>query len=204
MDLTVGDIELPSAATLGSGISVQYTVNNPSENGTTGNWYDAVYLATGNTWDVSDVLLGRVLHTGGVEAGGSYTETLTTSLPSLNVGAYHVIVRADVRNMARETDETNNTGVSSGTTTVGMPTLELGVPASGQLTSGQPLYYQFTVGAGETVRVSLQTSDPLRQNPLTHPSNDLYVSYGSVPKSWANSTRPRPFPLRRIRNPRSR
>ena len=170
-DLNVGVVSVPATATVGQMATITYTVDNLNGNAEQGSWYDALYLTSDGTWSVGDPLLGEVLHTGGIAAYGSYTGTLTAQLPGVAPGNYQVVVRTDILD---ESAGTNVTGVSSGSITMGTPTLTLGTPASGTLATGGLAYYQLVVVAGQTVNLSLTSDNP-------NAINNIYVRYGAVP-----------------------
>ncbi len=171
VDLTVASVSVPATATVGGDVTIAYTVHNASANAGQGSWYDALYLSANGTWDPSDPVIGKVLHTGGVPGNGSYTETLTAQLPGVTPGNYEVIVRT---NILSEAPGTNVTGVSAGSIAVAVPTLAIGTPTEGTLRTGQSAYYQFTVAVGETVDLSLSTDKP-------HSINNIYVRHGALP-----------------------
>ena len=173
-DLIVADIVVPSSGTPGESATFRWTVRNQSENPATGQWEDAVYLSTGETWDVGDPFVGRVAHTGPVAPGQTYEASLTEVLPALTEGRYRVIVRTDIRNTVRETGEDNNTTVSTGEMTVGVPEMTLGTPLASDLRAGQERYYRVHVPAGETLRVTLDSQ-------ATDSANELYVRFGAAP-----------------------
>src|SRR4051794_15311219 len=75
-------------------------------------WTDGVYLSTDGTWDIRDPLLGTVPHTGGLAQGEVYTGSLNAVIPGVLPGNYRILVRSDVTNQERETDEANNLVVS--------------------------------------------------------------------------------------------
>lgn len=87
-------------------------------------------------------------HSGEVGGGQNYTSELVTTLPAVDVGQYYVIVRADVRNQVRESDDTNNALTSFNTMNVDVPELQLGVPLNTTLQTGQERYHKVNVPAG--------------------------------------------------------
>ncbi|HVX63672.1 MAG TPA: carboxypeptidase regulatory-like domain-containing protein, partial [Pirellulales bacterium] len=119
---------------------------------------------------------GRVHHTGGVAANGSYSETLTAPLPGVSPGTYYVVLRSDIRNQVPETDETNNLSVSA-QTSLDVPEIIAGTPGSpvvGSLTQGGSAYYKVTVDAGQTLQFTLSDAQ-------ANDVNGLYVSFGQTP-----------------------
>ncbi|GAG53476.1 unnamed protein product, partial [marine sediment metagenome] len=95
-------------------------------------------------------------------------------MPPVVPGDYHIIVRTDIRNNVRESNETNNSGTSAETIAVDVIELTLGVPYSSQLSTGAEHYYKVTVGAGEDMLVTLDSAS-------TTSANELYVRYEGMP-----------------------
>ena len=172
--LSVGDISVAATASAGQPISVSYTINNLGSGASAASWVDRLYLSLDGVWSVTDPLLGSVEHNGGIAANGSYTATLQTTLPGVAAGSYHIIVRNDVYDAQPETNEGAKTGVSVDVVSVGVPSLMLGTPVSGTLSSGKSVYYQFTVDAGEVVDLKVAGG-------AAGSANDLYVRYGATP-----------------------
>src|SRR5260370_1126621 len=99
---------VPTTGTPGVSASITYSVENQGDATAAGPWYDSLYLSTDATLDPSDVLIGRVHHLGNVAGHTSYTETLTTPLPAVAPGTYHVIVVADSRGLVPDVNRANN------------------------------------------------------------------------------------------------
>ncbi|HQU42080.1 MAG TPA: carboxypeptidase regulatory-like domain-containing protein, partial [Pirellulales bacterium] len=184
VDLVAGTIAIPASATPGQPITVTYTVSNNSSIADPGDWTDNLYLSPTTTWQLADPLLGRVHHTGGIAANGSYSETLTAPLPGVTPGTYYVLLRTDALDQVPETDKVNNVDANdlsaSAQISLDVPALTPGTtanpptPATGTLTEGASAYYKLTVAADQTVQISLSDSDTLDVN-------ELYASFGTVP-----------------------
>ena len=194
-DLKVTHASAPSAVAVGEEISIHYTVYNDSKNQAYGSWRDAVYLSSDNTWDKNDIFLGHVLHVGGLAAGASYAATLQSSqerkivMPPLKEGNWRVIVRPDAHNEVYEGQirytenglvmaegEKNNFTASAASVRVTVPELTLGTRYETVLNSGDTRLYRLRVGAGETLRIALDSL-------VDKGANELYVRYGDVPTS---------------------
>lgn len=77
-------------------------------------WYDSVYLSTDNVYDEGDTSLGTPWIYGPLAPAGTYTHTLSITVPDLPPGTYHLIVRADTPDdRLAEGDETDNTAAFS-------------------------------------------------------------------------------------------
>ena len=194
-DLVVEEITLPATGVPGEEVTLSYTLRNQGSEAIFGVWNNSIYLSADDQWDINDQLLIRYLATPvttvgpdvigssasgsynaflALDAGESYTGTVTTSLPGAVPGNYRVIVRSDILNQVPETDESNNTKVSSDLINVDVEQLELGSPRNGTLDQGQSVFYKVEVPEGETLQVFFDSD---RENTF----NELYVSYGQVP-----------------------
>ncbi|MEJ7862508.1 MAG: CARDB domain-containing protein [Pyrinomonadaceae bacterium] len=171
-DLIVSSVTAPTTAKPGETATFQWTIQNNGANAALGLWTDSVYLSTDAAWSINDVLVGQDTRLGPVNAGQSYNASLTVNLPAVNLGQYYVIVRTDTRNRVRETDEANNTGVSSGQTNVDVTQLQLGTPLNTTLTTGQERFYRTNTPANETVRFSV-----IGQGGS---SNELFTRFGAM------------------------
>ncbi|NCS06775.1 MAG: hypothetical protein GPJ07_09250, partial [Microcystis aeruginosa G13-07] len=174
VDLAVGTITIPVNGTPGQNATISYTVNNQSTNEAIGTWEDTIYLSRDNQWDVNDAFFGRVSQTGPVAGGGSYSKTVTATLPGVATGDYYVIVRSDIRNYIPESNEANNIKASLDDFAVDVESLELGTPDTGTLGQGQSVYYRVDVPAGETLLLNFDSQS-------TAAANELYIRYGDIP-----------------------
>ncbi|NJO31733.1 MAG: hypothetical protein HC874_32415, partial [Richelia sp. SL_2_1] len=125
-------------------------------------------------WDINDSLFAQVKVSQSLESGESYSQTVNAPLPGVLPGDYHVIIRSDIRNNVPELDESNNLGASLEQFALDAELLELGTPDTGTLAQGQAVYYRIDVGAGETLRVKLDSDSTIA-------ANELYLSYGKMP-----------------------
>jgi SdrD B-like domain/Subtilase family/CARDB/FG-GAP-like repeat/Cadherin domain/RTX calcium-binding nonapeptide repeat (4 copies) len=186
-DLVVKNITVPVTGILGQDINIGYTVQNQGTDTAIGSWTDSVYLSSDDKWDIGDVLVGEVKHSGDVAGGASYTGVLQGKVPSVNLGNYHAIVRTDIRNLIPEVNEENNIGVSSDKVTLNVKALTLGTADSGTLTKDQSIYYRFDATAGQAIRLKLNSSND-------ESANDLYVRYGNMPtRAQFDFTTTQPF-----------
>ncbi|MGE3817844.1 MAG: putative Ig domain-containing protein, partial [Isosphaeraceae bacterium] len=174
-DLQVDVVTVPGSARSGDPIQVGWTVTNRSTNPAEGSWTDAVYLSRDTIWDISDVPLGRVTHTGTVLPSQGYPSVLKAVLPPATPGQYHVIVRTDVFNEVFEgPGEANNRVASADVLAVTVDELRLGVPLATTLSTGQERLYQVAVGPGQTLRVDLSTA-------AAAASNEIFLRRGEAP-----------------------
>ncbi|MBD2516973.1 M10 family metallopeptidase C-terminal domain-containing protein [Nostoc sp. FACHB-973] len=108
-DLVVTGANAPTTAALNETISVSWTVENQGTTGTSGDWYDYIYISNDQFFDYSDTQLAK-LYQGYVDIfGDSYTATQDISIPSyLGTGDVYLLFVAGRDNSEREIDETNN------------------------------------------------------------------------------------------------
>src|SRR3546814_20202117 len=85
-DIQVVDIVVPDNKRPGDEVTISWTVQNTSDIVASGRWTDALYLSRDATWDVGDKLLGRKDFSGVLNPDGTYTLSLTTTLPGASAG----------------------------------------------------------------------------------------------------------------------
>ena len=137
-----------------------YTVTN--NGGATpdvqGEWDDLVYLSADTFLDLkADRYVGSFHHTGGLAAGGSYTNTLTLNVPGdLGGDSYHVFVvtdpaRTSATGAVFESNERNNSTVAPVPMVIDTPP-----PTDLQVDS---ITVPATAGAGDPIHISWTVSD---------------------------------------------
>jgi protocatechuate 3,4-dioxygenase beta subunit/subtilase family serine protease len=173
-DLFVESVAVPAEAVPGREVDFAWRVGNHGPNVAAGGWVDSVYLSTDLVWDIRDTLVGRFAHYDSLAAAGAYDASVRARVPGVVPGAYHVIVRTDVVNSVRETDETNNAGASTETIAPDAVEIQLGSPVFAALLQGTEHYYKVHVPAGEDLRVSLDSASATG-------ANELFVRYGAMP-----------------------
>jgi RHS repeat-associated protein len=166
-----------SATTLTAGEPVTVSWNGANQTGAPllGDWIDGVYLSTDGTWDINDIRLALVPHTGGLAENQPYSGSATLVIPGVLPGNYQILVRADVANQERETNEADNL-ISSGPIPLVVHMLDTsGGPASGILTNADPSdYYAVHVNGGDGLALNLTGN-------ATTGANELYASLGVIP-----------------------
>ena len=175
-DLEVEPFKVPEGAFSGEKVKIEWTVKNKGDNPAKGRWSDSVYLSTDTVWDINDIPLGRKLYQGDIDiaTGESYPQTLETVLPPAAPGQYYIIVRPDIYNQVHETNEDNNRTASTDSIDVTIQQLNLGVVEETTLSTGQFRLYEIEVGAGETLRVSLDSASD-------DAANEVFIKQGSIP-----------------------
>ncbi len=189
-DLQVDDVTVPTAATVGDEIEIEWTVSNHhAEESVTGIWDDAVYLSADAVWDLGDVLVGRTRQGsfGGEDEldfflktlapGESYTAQLTATLPPTLPGDYRLILRTDVFDDIHEgANNANNKFTSAASMGVDVNPMYLNTPVDDHISTGASVLHRIDVTAGETLEVELDAVDD-------HAANELYVRYEGLPSS---------------------
>jgi hypothetical protein len=165
----------PSSLVAGEPTTITWSGSNQTGTPLVGDWTDGVYLSSDGLWDINDVLLGTVAHTGGLAQDEVYSGSLNAVVPGELPGNYHILVRSDVTNQERETNEANNL--------VASPALALSVhnlgsdgsEFSGTLSSADPAdYYAIHVNGGANLGLVL---DGLAASGV----NELYASFEAIP-----------------------
>ncbi|MBN1661871.1 MAG: PKD domain-containing protein [Anaerolineae bacterium] len=186
-DLVVISVTVPSTAIPGEAITIDWTIQNQGVYPAIGRMCDAVYISPDATWDLADAFVANKCQninlapgeTGLVEVEAVMPDyevlaNLSGSLPGVTPGTYYAIVRTDVLNQIRESNDGNNIGISQDTISVDVTALTLDVPVEDVLTTGTSHFYRLDVPAGETLIVTLDGN-------LATASDELYVRYGGVP-----------------------
>src|SRR5262249_15716166 len=93
----------PAQLVAGESATVSWKGSNQTGTELLGNWTDAVYLSKDDKWDINDILLTKVEHTGGLALNAPYSGTASVLIPGQLPGTYHILVRSDVFNQERET-----------------------------------------------------------------------------------------------------
>ncbi|MFM6761644.1 MAG: putative Ig domain-containing protein, partial [Microcystis panniformis] len=158
-DLQVTTINIPERVITGQSFNVTYTVSNKGEGDTPirqSNWTDLIYLSRDPFLDLqSDRYLGYEDHTGGLQAGNSYSITKTFRAPSDLTGPFYVFVvtdspRDNIRGKVFEGNQEGNNATPSSQPLI----LQLPPPSDLQVEnitlpslaqSGEPITIEWTV-----------------------------------------------------------
>ncbi|MCA9062517.1 MAG: hypothetical protein KDA96_05645 [Planctomycetaceae bacterium] len=173
-DLSPTTITVPAAGVASQPVTISYTVDNLTDGSTrVTDWTDSLYLSRDGVLDPTDPLIGRVVHSGTVGSFGSYSESLTTAIPGVFPGDYHVIVVVDSRGNSPDAQRSNNTLVSTDPVTVDIPALSAGVPFNGSISAGEELYFRVDLSTDQTPVLQIQTA--------TAGIAEVFVRQGSFP-----------------------
>ncbi|MFM6436862.1 MAG: Calx-beta domain-containing protein, partial [Microcystis panniformis] len=174
-DLQVTAITLPATGITGEPPTkpITWTVTNTGDATAVGTWYDAVYLSADGTWDLGDALIATVIHTGNIASQASYTASTNAILPGAIPGDYQVIVRSDIRNQVRETDDSNNRRASGETIKLDMAQLTYDVTTTANISNGSDRSYRLDTPAGQDIVLTADFNNPAQA--------EIYVRYGETP-----------------------
>ena len=189
-DLVVTDIVVPPAAVPGEPILVSYTLSNQGANPAVGQLQNAVYMSSDAAFvSDDDPLVGIEVVSINLPPGTAqrFTQRLsarplqvdlqgnvTALLPALSPGAYHAIVKANIRDNIRESDGSNNQTVSAAQVQTDLPALVLGIPAAFNLANGQARFWKVTVPADFDLRLTLASD-------VADATNEMFVAFGRTP-----------------------
>ncbi len=181
VDLVVSNVTVdPAALWAGEPLSVSWQGRNASGAPLLGNWTDGVYLSTDAQWDIGDIRIATVDHTGGLAQNEVYTASANACVPGALPGQYYVIVRADVYNQEKELGDQGNNISAAGPLSLDVRELGAdGIAVGGTLSSSDRWdYYKLNLGEGQTLRLNLD-GDRASARP------ELYVSYAAIPTRMA-------------------
>ncbi|MBL0061277.1 MAG: pre-peptidase C-terminal domain-containing protein [bacterium] len=203
-DLIVTNVSLPDSANAGDVVTITYTLENVSGNQAAGVMRDAIYFSTDTIWTIDDQLLAAEDRFINIAANGALMISvpldldrtpelldvcarvsngrldegelgdITHEMPGVVPGNYYAIVRTDLRDNIRESDNLNNSAASTGLANVDLPELELDVPDARNYVEGQVRYYRVDVEQGLDLRLTLSSNQ-------SSASNEVYVSFSEVP-----------------------
>jgi len=178
--LQLSQVTGPPTATTGQPITVNWQVSNSGSNNADGSWQDSVYLSTTPTITAASGLLGSVMRSGGLPAGGLYNASWTGPLPAIPPGSYYILVQVDSLNQVPNTNRANDIGVASaGPMEVTLPSLTLGTPYQDSFTAAdQDRSYQLTVSQSATLTVTLASA-------AASGETALYVGEAYLPTPYA-------------------
>jgi RHS repeat-associated protein len=145
-DLEASAILAPSTAIAGHDLTFTYQVNNTGST-TTPNWgwYDSLYLSSDTSLDAGDTKLAEVWHSGALESGSNYSNTVTVRLADGLEGSWYLLSSIDSRNDVFELDNANNVFASDAAITINSQPADLVVTEVSAPTAAQ---------AGNSLRIS--------------------------------------------------
>jgi hypothetical protein len=152
LDLNGPDLQLlsasaPTSASLGSPITVSWTVKNQGVAAASNNWWDAIYLSIDAILDENDVYANQYANDAHLAADSSYSRSLTFSIPSISTaGQYYILFSTDDYGQQGETDESNNHLAVPINLDLNGPDLQLlSASAPASASAGSPITVSWTV-----------------------------------------------------------
>ena len=152
-DLAVSNVQAPALTVQDPArVTVSWTVSNTGTGrGATESWVDRVYVSRDDVLgDADDILLGELLRTGGLAAGGDYDASLDLILPPGFNGRFTLYVRSDAADAVFENGADGNRTAMAGPFDVSpfqwadLFVADVGVPAVAQ--SGSEITVSWDVG----------------------------------------------------------
>jgi subtilase family serine protease len=154
-DLLVTHLTTPDTGLPGQILEWQFVVKNTGLRPAVGAWYDTLYLSSDDIWDIDDYRIARYYHDGDISTGNAYTAVVHAEVPTAISGKYHVIVRTDILNDIRETNEHNNLYLSSQIIQIENTILNKDVTIQDRISSGELRYYQINIPQDEDIEIVL-------------------------------------------------
>jgi RHS repeat-associated protein len=141
-----------------------------------GDWTDAVYFSDDHHWDINDVLLGTIHHTGGLLEDEDYSASINVVIPGALPGDYYIIVRADLYNQEKEGGDEGNNIVPVGPIPLDVRSLTIdGVQVNGSMNDVDWVDY-FAIAANSSRNFAVIVDEI-----STGLSVEVFVSYETVP-----------------------
>ncbi|MDZ4804357.1 MAG: CARDB domain-containing protein [Candidatus Eisenbacteria bacterium] len=189
-DLVVTGISVPPTAEPGVPLTISWTIENQGMNPAVGQMRDGIYISADTTFTPDAPLVGITtrsidlapgaaisIHstiTLSAEALAGLVGQITRPLPGVSPGAYHAIVKTNLRNNIRETTLDNNENFSASPIVVDITPLQLEVPAAISLAAGQSRYFKLSVSGEFDLRLDLSSTE-------AGATNELYVAFDRAP-----------------------
>ncbi|KPA18868.1 YD repeat-containing protein [Candidatus Magnetomorum sp. HK-1] len=155
-DFLITDLSIPETGKPGQVLDWIYAVKNQGKLAAVGSWYDTLYLSTDQNWDINDQRIARFYQNGDIPSGSHYSPLVKAMVPAVVPGKYYVIVRSDILNDVRETNENNNMAVSGKTIQIENTILVKNDLIEGTISRGQFQYYQINTQKAEDIRILVQ------------------------------------------------
>lgn len=177
VDLTISNVIVdPNQLIAGELITVSWNGANKSGMPLLGNWNDGIYLSMNDTWDIDDILLTTITHTGGLSQDEVYTDAAIVPVPGALPGKYYIIVRADIYNQQKEGANEGNNIAARGPLSLVVRQLETNSPSiNGTLTkSDLSDYYMISIEQGKYVKIDLEILG-------TNTDVDIFTSFAAIP-----------------------
>ncbi len=148
-DLVVSNFVAPVSVISGQPFQVVYTVTNQGDGPTlSGGWIDRLYLTQGGAIASNTPLLGSKVRSGNLNAGASYTDTLSVFVPVNSNGNYVLNLFTDATNLEYEHMAEHNNQFTYNISAVQPPPADLvatDIFMPDQAMVNQPVNIQWTI-----------------------------------------------------------
>ena len=171
-DFMITDLTIPETGKPGQLLEWSYSVKNQGKLAAVGSWYDTIYLSTDKNWDINDQRISRFFQNGDISPETHYSPKITAMLPAVIPGHYYVIIRSDILNDVRETNENNNMMISSDTINIENNILGRNDIVEDTISRGQFKYYQIKTQKAEDIRILVKVASDCAQ---------LFMGSGFIP-----------------------
>jgi YD repeat-containing protein len=173
-DLAVTQLNVPGNLAIGQEAQITYTVSNAGDGNLSGqSWKDALYLSRDAYLDVNDRLLVSAPVSNNVGVVDSYTNMLTVTIPTVEEGAYYLLLSVNDEWQFLERHRLNNEFAVA--TDLVIPRLTNAVPFAATFTgNGDEHYFRIDVSAGQNLLIQLNGLDNLG-------ASEVYVRFGALP-----------------------
>ncbi len=188
-DLKTSILAVPTVALASHTLTFTYQVSNIGAGATakadaTVDWVDSFYLSPTATYNAATaILLGKQTNGTLLNAGDSYQNTISETIPDGLNGSYFLIVNADTKNSVYELDLTGKVGASTGVIAVSSKPADLVVtsvsgPATGQAGGIVPVTWTVTnQGTGDSAVTTWQDAIYADTGSTPGPNAVLVASY---------------------------
>ncbi len=159
-DLVVDSVSFPSVVSWGQSVTIEWVVRNAGSNPAVADWTDQIYISLDPFFGAGDILFSSASAASQtpLAAGGTYTLSVTATVPSVATGNFYVLIVADGSQQQAETNESNN--VLASAVSVGAADLVVSnVTPSGPGVFGQTINVGYTVTNSGTGAATQAWSD---------------------------------------------
>ena len=178
IDLKVADVKLEKTVfNPGEMLTVGWTDYNNGGYALSGSWTDGIYLSADSRWDVNDILLGSLLHEGGLQQDEQRSNALSVSLAGVSEGTYYLLVRSDIYMQEKGEKESALAAqnLEAVQIKVELPTLTVDSASAGTISkSGDYAVYKLKQNANESLKLVLDSD-------IDSANMEIYVGNGYVP-----------------------
>ena len=173
-DFAVTQLTIPSTLAINQPAQITYTVRNIGDAAVSGqSWKDALYLSRDQYLDLNDSLLVSAPVSNNVATNGSYTNTLTVTIPTVEEGAWYLILSVNDEWQILERHRLNNEFAVA--TDLVIPRLTNAASFASSLSGdGDEKYFRIDVPAGQNLLIRLDDAD-------NQGANEIYVRFGALP-----------------------